>query len=93
MLAPAALVIASATAWLFAEAADMAVYTPLRKRNIAAAVMMSGIVGAVADSVLFLWLAFGSLDFLAGQVVAKIYISAIVAVFLWYRSKRMFRFD
>ena len=93
VLAPAALVIASATAWLFAEAADMAVYTPLRKRNIAAAVMMSGIVGAVADSVLFLWLAFGSLDFLAGQVVAKIYISAIVAVFLWYRSKRMFRFD
>jgi hypothetical protein len=29
------------------------------------------VVGLVVDSMVFLWLAFGSLDFLAGQVVGK----------------------
>ena len=31
----------------------------------------SSVVGLVVDSIVFLWLAFGSLDFLAGQVVGK----------------------
>ena len=37
------------------------------------AVLASSVVGLIADSVLFLWLAFGSLDFLAGQVVGKLW--------------------
>ena len=28
-------------------------------------------IGLVVDSIIFLWLAFGSLDFFAGQVVGK----------------------
>jgi queuosine precursor transporter len=70
-LAPAALVIASAAAFLISEFADLAIYTPLARRRLVTAVVVSGLVGVVLDSVVFLWLAFGSLDFLAGQIVGK----------------------
>jgi queuosine precursor transporter len=62
---------ASAAAFGLSELADLAVYEPLRSRSWPAAVALSNIVGAVVDSALFLWLAFGSLEFLAGQVVGK----------------------
>lgn len=70
-LAPPALVLASAAAFLLSEFADLAVYTPLARRGLVSAVVASGAVGLVVDSVVFLWLAFGSLDFLAGQIVGK----------------------
>ena len=70
-VAPPALVVASAVAFLLSEFADLAVFTPLQKRGLVLAVAASGAVGLVVDSVVFLWLAFGSLDFLAGQVVGK----------------------
>ena len=70
-VAPPALVIASAVAFLLSEFADFAVYTPLARRRLVLAVMASSLVGLVVDSIVFLWLAFGSLDFLAGQVVGK----------------------
>jgi uncharacterized PurR-regulated membrane protein YhhQ (DUF165 family) len=70
-LAPAPLVIASAVAFLFSELADFAVYTPLQKRGLLKAVVASSFVGLVIDSLLFLWLAFGSLEFLEGQIVGK----------------------
>lgn len=76
VLAPPALVVASAVAFLLSELADFAVYTPLQRRGLVLAVCMSGAVGVVIDSVLFLWLAFGSLDFLAGQVVGKAWMIA-----------------
>lgn len=71
LLAPPALVLASAVAFLLSEMADLIVYTPLQRRRLVLAVAASGLVGLVVDSVVFLWLAFGSLDFLAGQVVGK----------------------
>ncbi len=71
LLAPPALVIASAAAFLLSEAADLAVYTPLQRRGLVLAVVASSLVGLVVDSVVFLGLAFGSLDYLAGQVVGK----------------------
>ena len=74
-LAPIA--VASAVAFTVSELADLAVYSPLRERNWPAAVAASNVVGAVADSALFLWLAFGSLDNLAGLVVAKTYMIAV----------------
>jgi len=76
-LAPPALVIASAVAFLLSEFADLAVYTPLQKRRLVLAVAASGAVGLVVDSVVFLWLAFGSLDYLAGQVVGKAWMVAL----------------
>lgn len=43
----------------------------LDKRWWVGAVAASNLVGAVVDSALFLWLAFGSLDHIEGQVVGK----------------------
>ncbi len=70
-LAPPSLVIASSTAFLLSELADFAVYTPLQQRRLLLAVIVSSLVGLVVDSIVFLLLAFGSLDYLAGQIVGK----------------------
>ena len=70
-LAPPALVVASGVAFLLAEMADLAVYTPLQRRRLVLAVVASSFVGLVIDSIIFLYLAFGSLQFLLGQVMGK----------------------
>lgn len=75
-IAPPALALASAGAFLFSELVDFAVYTPLAKRYFALAVLASCTVGALVDSALFLWLAFGSLAFIGGQFVGKLYAVA-----------------
>lgn len=90
MLAPPALVIASVAAFVLAELADLLVYTPLREKQLALAVLFSGLVGSAIDSIVFLWLAFGSLDFLAGQWVGKMWASLIGFLILGimrYRSR------
>jgi queuosine precursor transporter len=79
LVAPPALVVASAAAFGIAELLDLGVYTPLRWRNLSLAVLASGVVGAAADSAIFLWLAFGSLDFIAGQVVGKLWMTVLAA--------------
>jgi len=70
-IAPPALLLASVSGFLLSEIADFAVYTPLAQRRLVLAVIASSLVGLVVDSVVFLALAFGSLEFLAGQVVGK----------------------
>jgi uncharacterized PurR-regulated membrane protein YhhQ (DUF165 family) len=80
--APPALVVASATAFLFSEFADLAVFTPLQRRGLVLAVFASSIVGLVVDSLLFLWLAFGSFDFLAGQIIGKAWMVLIALPFV-----------
>ena len=87
-LAPPALVIASAVAFLLSEFADLAVYTPLQKRGLVLAVAASGAVGLVVDSIVFLWLAFGSLDFLAGQVVGKAWMVVLALPFVHLLRRR-----
>lgn len=71
LIAPPALVFASVAAFLFSEFADLAVYTPLQRRGLIRAVVLSSIVGLFVDTVIFLHLAFGSLDFMWGQIVGK----------------------
>ena len=79
-------VLASATAFLLSETADLAVYTPLQKRGLTLAVAASGAVGLVVDSVVFLFLAFGSLDFLAGQIIGKAWMVLLALPFIhWLR--------
>jgi uncharacterized PurR-regulated membrane protein YhhQ (DUF165 family) len=81
--------LASAVAFCASELADLAVYTPLRDRGWwLGAVAGSNTVGLVVDSALFLWLAFGSLDFLAGQVVGKLYVTAATVALLWLARRR-----
>lgn len=81
-LAPPALVLASAVAFLFSEMADFAVYAPMRGRWPAGAMLASGVAGAIVDSVLFLFIAFGSLQFVSGQIVGKLWMSVIAAILL-----------
>jgi queuosine precursor transporter len=87
-VAPAALVIASAAAFLLSEFADFAVYTPLARRRLVLAVVASSLVGLVVDSIVFLWLAFGSLDFLLGQVVGKLWMVLLATPFVAYLRRR-----
>jgi uncharacterized PurR-regulated membrane protein YhhQ (DUF165 family) len=87
-LAPASLVVASAAAFLLSEFADLAVYTPLAQRRLVAAVAASSLAGLVVDSVVFLYLAFGSLDFLAGQVVGKLWMVLLALPFIAYLRRR-----
>jgi queuosine precursor transporter len=89
-LAPASLVLASGTAFLFSELADLAVYTPLARRRLVLAA--SGLIGLVIDSLIFLWLAFGSLQFLPGQVIGKtwmVLLSIPLIVYLRRRDERL----
>jgi uncharacterized PurR-regulated membrane protein YhhQ (DUF165 family) len=82
LVAPPALVLASAVAFGLAELADLAVYTPLRRKGLALAVLASGVVGSIVDSAAFLLIAFGSLDYIAGQVVGKMWMTLAAAVVL-----------
>ena len=82
LVAPASLVVASGAAFLLSEFADFAVYTPLQQRRLMLAVVASSCLGLVIDSVVFLWLAFGSLDFLLGQVVGKLWAVVVSVPFI-----------
>jgi uncharacterized PurR-regulated membrane protein YhhQ (DUF165 family) len=80
---------ASGVAFLVSELLDFAVYTPLRRRNWIGAVVASNIVGLVADSIVFLTLAFGSLQYLPGQVVGKMWMTLLAAGVLWLLRRRL----
>lgn len=84
--------LASGLAFFVSEIADLAVYTPLRRKHWLGAVALSNMVGLALDSALFLWLAFGSLDFLAGQIIGKTWMTLAAVIVLWrwrsYLSQR-----
>lgn len=81
--------LASGAAFLLSESLDALVYEPLRRRSWLGAVAASNVAGFVADSVLFLLLAFGSLDFLAGQLLGKAWMTLAAVLALAYaRSVR-----
>jgi uncharacterized PurR-regulated membrane protein YhhQ (DUF165 family) len=88
LIAPPSLVIASGTAFLMSETADLAVYTPLARRRLVVAVVASSLVGLVVDSVVFLWLAFGSLEFLWGQIVGKAWMVLLSIPFVTWLRRR-----
>lgn len=77
LVAAPTLIVASVAAFTLSETADLAVFTPLLRRGLDLAVALSSAVGIVIDSMLFLSLAFGSLEFLWGQVIGKAW--AVVA--------------
>lgn len=89
LISEPSLVIASVCAFLFAELADFAVYAPMKKRYPASAVIASGLAGSVVDSAIFLTLAFGSIEFLAGQVLGKFWMSLLAGavIVVWRRLK------
>lgn len=94
LVAPS-LALASGTAFLLGEGCDWAVYTPLAERGKwIAGLAASNTVGSFIDSVVFLWLAFGSLDFLWGQfwLKAVMILPAVALLAPWrlrlYRERR-----
>lgn len=90
-LASPELAVASLLAFALSELLDQAVYTPLRRRRLVAAVIASGVVGAAVDSVLFVYLAFGSLDHAAGQIVGKTWMVLIGAILICLVRNRFTR--
>ena len=89
-LADPALAGASAAAFAVAESMDFIVYEPLRRRGLLIAMLASNVVGLLADSLLFLKLAFGSFDYLPGQILGKAWmtIAAIAVLTLLRRRKQ-----
>lgn len=82
-IAPA-FALASGVAFLVSELADFAVYTPLEQRgHWLGGIALSNTVGALVDSVLFLSIAFGSLEFLPGQMVGKLAMTALALAVLY----------
>lgn len=71
-----ALALAAAAAFGTSELLDMLIYTPLADRGkFGSAVIASNTLGLVVDSVIFLALAFGSMEFLLGQIVGKFWVT------------------
>ena len=85
----ARIAIASAGAFAVSEFSDAVVYERIRERSRLLAIAGSNTVGLVVDSALFLSLAFGSLEFLTGQVVGKFYMTvpAVVLIVAWERGR------
>lgn len=79
-LAAPAIALASVVAFVVSEVADLAVYTPMRDRGYVRAAVASNVVGAVADSVLFLAIAGFGLAALPGQLVGKLAVTLAVVL-------------
>lgn len=92
-VAPPALVTASVVAFLLSELADFAVYTPLQARRLITAVVLSSAVGLVIDSIVFLQLAFGNLDYVLGQIVGKSWMVFLSIPAIWWLRERDKRED
>lgn len=84
------LAIASTTAFLFAETADMAVYTPLRSRGWVRAVLASNLIGAIVDTLVFLTLAGFPVtgQTVGGQLAGKLLWATLLPVLLVTAARR-----
>lgn len=82
------LALASAAAFTISETADFIVYERQRRRGMTVALAASNVAGLVADSLVFLGVAFGSLHYLPGQLLGKAWMTLAVVVVLvaWRRS-------
>jgi uncharacterized PurR-regulated membrane protein YhhQ (DUF165 family) len=64
----------------------------LSRWHFVCAVAISCAVSAAVDSAVFLWFAFGSLDLVAGQTLAKVWVMLAALPFvhwLWKRDRRI----
>lgn len=91
-LSTPALAVASASAFAVSELVDMAIYTPLRRRGYVRAALASNLVGSVADTLLFLWLAGFGLAALtvAGQLAGKAW-ATLAAIGLVVMTRALLR--
>jgi uncharacterized PurR-regulated membrane protein YhhQ (DUF165 family) len=88
LFAPPALVLASTAAFLLSEFVDLIIFTPLQRRGLVLAALASGVAGLIVDSTIFLLVAFGSLDFLTGQIIGKTWmLVAALPMVAWLRQR------
>lgn len=88
-LADPFIAIASGLAFLVSEFIDYGVFTRIRERSLPRAVLVSSVVAAPVDTVLFLWLAGFPLTWQAvlGQFLVKSALALIVALLLASRER------
>lgn len=81
--------LASAVAFGLSELADLAVYTPLRKRGYVRASIASNIVGAIIDTIVFLTIAGFPLTAFWGQMSGKLLVTAgVMFLIILFRTRR-----
>jgi len=76
------LALASGVAFLLSETADWLIYSPISKKNWLVAVLGSNTIGLILDSIIFLILAFGSLQYIEGQILGKAYMTLAAILIL-----------
>lgn len=84
-----AVAIASGLAFLVSETVDFLVFAATERFGFLRAVVLSNAVALVVDSYLFLTLAFGSLAFIEGQIIGKVWATlagVAVLALLWRRD-------
>jgi len=81
---PVSLAVGSAIAFLVSEGCDLAVYEPVRTKGWLPAILASNATGIIVDSMLFLWLVFGTLDAFQGQVVGKAWMTLLAIPVVWF---------
>ena len=89
IVASPALATASVIAFALGELADFVVYTPLQKKRLVLAVIASGFIGGIIDSLIFLQIAFGSTQFWQGQIIAKTAVSLVAGAFIYAGKKKL----
>lgn len=82
------LALASGISFLASEFLDMVIYTPLRKKRWISAVILSNTAGLILDTILFLSIAFGSLDYTLGQIIGKLEMTIVALPFLILMRRR-----
>lgn len=87
------LALASGAAFFLSESLDLLVYTPLQRRSLPVAVVASNIVGLVVDSFVFLTLAGIPLAFMDGQIIGKLYMTALALPVILYLRNRHAVYD
>lgn len=90
------IILGSAVAFLASESIDFLIFSVvalarinLREPRWARAVLIGGLAGAVADSLIFLAIAFGSLQFWQGQIIGKSYGIVLAAAVIALRLRRV----
>lgn len=88
LVADGRIALASGVAVLVSELADLAVYTPLRRKAWPAAVLASNTVGAVVDTFVFLTIAgFFTWAAVPGQLIGKVIWATLVPLGLVYVAR------
>lgn len=89
-LASPGLAVASAFAFAASEAADQFVFSPLRRSNLALAVLISSAISAPIDTVLFLWISGFGITWQAvlGQLIVKTGMALVAAAVIELRNRR-----